>query len=113
MGRGAFVNYHTETLVGELATIPQPDRGALYLAMDRYAKGDRTGFTLRNYGAGLLMVKKDRLSGRALFSHDEETGPRPVLLLAYKKESDEAPSHIIVTARERRGRWIEARRRNG
>ena len=65
----------------------------------------------KNYGGGLLMLKKNRTSGRLLFSNDPECGPRPVSLLFYKKESDEAPAHLIATARERRGRWIEARKR--
>ena len=77
--------------------------------MQRYAKGDEAGFTVRDYGEGLLMIKKDGLSGRCLFfTYDEIDPTRLVALLAYKKEGDEAPRHILDAARERRGRYIEA-----
>ena len=111
--RGKFINYDNETIAAELGGIPSPDLGLLFSAMGRYSEGDDVGFTIKDYDEGLLMLKKDRRNGRLLFSHDATTGPRPVSLLAYKKESQKAPQNLIATARERRGRWIEARKRGG
>jgi len=94
-----------------MRTIPQPDRGLLFFAMQRFARGDDAGFTLKDYGDGLLMLKKKGRSGRSLFfTYDENDKAKLVLLLAYKKESDEAPESLVRTARERRGRYIGQRK---
>lgn len=91
--------------------IPQPDRGLLFFAMQRFAQGDDAGFMLRAYGDDLLMLKKKGRSGRSLFfTYDDKDNTKLVLLLAYKKESDEAPESLIRTARERRRRYIESRK---
>jgi hypothetical protein len=97
--------------VAECASIAQPDRGALFHAQDRYAKGEDAGFVVKDYSGGLLMLKKARMAGRCLFFPFEEAGEiYLIFLLAFKKESDEAPAHLIETARERRGNYIESRR---
>lgn len=94
-----------------MRTISQPDRGLLFFAMERYAKGDDAGFTVRNYGGDLFMLKKSGSSGRSLFfTFDEADRTKLVVLLAYKKESHEAPAHLIDSARRRRLRYIEARK---
>jgi hypothetical protein len=94
-----------------MRTIPQPDRGLLFFAMQRFAQGDDAGFTLKDYGDDLLMLKKKGRSGRSLFiTYDEKDKTKLVLLLAYKKESDEAPASLIKSARERRRRYIERRK---
>jgi len=109
--RGTWTNFDDEVLVAEMRTIPQPDRGLLFFAMERYAKGDEAGFVVKDYGGDLFMLKKRGRSGRSLFfTYDETDRTKLVLLLAYKKESDEAPDHLIEAARSRRGRYIEARR---
>lgn len=55
------------------------------------------------------MIKAtNHTSGRCLFfTIDTEEPTKLVALLAYKKESDEAPESLIRTARERRGRYLE------
>jgi len=109
--RGTWTNFDDEILVGEMRTIPQPDRGLLFFAMQRFAQGDEAGFTLKDYGGDLFMLKKKGRSGRSLFfTYDEADRTKLVLLLAYKKESDEAPDSLIRAARERRGRYIEKQR---
>jgi len=109
--RGTWTNFDDEILVGEMRTIPQPDRGLLFFAMQRFAKGDDAGFTLKAYGDDLFVLKKKGRSGRSLFfTYDEADRTSLVLLLAYKKESDEAPENLINTARERRGSYIARRR---
>ena len=108
--RGTWVNFDDETLVSEMRSIPQPDRGLLFFAMQRFAQGDDAGFTLKDYGNDLLMLKKKGRSGRSLFfTYDEKDKTKLVLLLAYKKESDEAPESLTNTARETRGRYIDGR----
>jgi phage-related protein len=109
--RGTWTNFDDEILVAEMRSIPQPDRGLLFFAMQRFAKGDDAGFTLKDYGDDLLMLKKQGRSGRSLFfTYDEKDKTKLVLLLAYKKESGDAPDNLINTARERRGRYIERRK---
>jgi hypothetical protein len=109
---GTWTNFDDEVLVAEMRAIPQPDRGLLFFAMQRFARGDAAGFTVKNYGDELFMLKKKGRSGRCLFfSFDTSDSARLVLLLAYKKESDEAPESLIKTARERRGRYIESHKR--
>jgi len=67
-------------------------------------------YKVKNYGGGLLMIKSsNRAQGRCLFftlveSDDVET---LVALLAYKKESQEAPKQVIETARARLRRFRE------
>ena len=109
--RGRCRNFDTSTIVSECGKIPQPDRGALFHAQDRYAKGENAGFVVKDYGGGLLMLKKARMAGRCLFFPYEEEGEvYLIFLLAYKKEADEAPSHLIDAARQRRANFIESRR---
>jgi hypothetical protein len=111
--RGTWVNFDDEVLVAEMRTIPQPDRGLLFFAMQRFAQGDDAGFTVKSYGNGLLMLKKKGRSGRCLFfTYDEKDSTKLVLLLAYKKESDEVPESLISTAQGRRGRYINNRKGN-
>ena len=107
--RGRWINCDDATLVAEMRTIPQPDRGLLFFSMDRYAKGDDAGFVLKSYGDGLLMLKKDKRSGRCLFfTHSPDDARTLVLLRAYKKEKDDAPAHLIDAARERMRRYLES-----
>ncbi len=109
--RGQWVNFDDDILVAEMRTIPQPDRGLLFFAMQRFAQGDDAGFTVKDYGDDLFMLKKKGRSGRSLFfTYDERDRTSLVLLLAYKKESDEAPPNLIRTARERRGHYLEKRK---
>jgi hypothetical protein len=61
--RGRWTNFDDDTLVAEMRAIPQPDRGLLFFAMERYAKGDEAGFTLKDYGDDLFMLKKRGRSG--------------------------------------------------
>lgn len=110
--RGRWLNFDDDTLVAEMATIPQPDRGALFYAMDRYAKGEPVGFEVKDYGDDLYMIKaKGERAGRCLFfTFDEKDRTTLVALMAYKKGSQKRPEHLIRAARERRGRYIERRR---
>ena len=109
------MSFDPDTTNAELASIRQPDRGALYWAMERYGLGDPTGWIVKDYGGGLLMLKaKGERQGRCLFfTHDEAEPPRLVALLFYKKEGQDAPSRVIDAARERRGRYLESKRGEG
>lgn len=55
--RGQWINFDDAILVAEMRAIPQPDRGLLFFAMQRFAQGDDAGFTLKDYGDDLLMLK--------------------------------------------------------
>lgn len=58
-----------------------------------------------------LFKATNRTSGRCLFFTIAEEDPTlAVALLGYKKESDEAPKHLVKVARERRGRYLASRR---
>ncbi|MHB8636524.1 MAG: hypothetical protein ACYC96_08630 [Fimbriimonadaceae bacterium] len=110
--RGTWTNFDDDILVAEMRTIPQPDRGLLFFAMQRFARGDDAGFTLKKYGDDLLMLKKNGRSGRSLFfTYDESDETKLVLLLAYKKESDEVPESVLKSARHRRGHYVQRRRK--
>ena len=80
--------------------------------MERYADGIDAGWTVKNYGDGLFMIKaKGQRNGRCLFFTIDEVEPRKlVALLFYKKESQDAPAHLVETARERRGIYLESRK---
>jgi len=70
------------------------------------------GFVVKEYGEGLLMIKAaNRTAGRCLFFSVQELEGTEVLtaLLIYKKESQEAPKHVVETARERLKRCKEER----
>ena len=81
--------------------------------MGRWASGLEGGFVVRDYGDGLLMIKAtNRTAGRCLFfTLDENDSTLAIALLGYKKESNEAPKFLIATARERRRRYLDSRRR--
>jgi len=103
------MSFDSETTNAEFAGIPQPDLRALFTAMGRYGRSLDGGYVVRNYGGDLYMIKAtNHTSGRCLFfTIDTEEPTKLVALLAYKKESDEAPESLIRTARERRGRYLE------
>ena len=68
------------------------------------------GYVIKHYGQGLMMLKaSNRSQGRNLFFFSKrmddptsgETLDQLVVVLIYKKESQEAPSRLIETARQR------------
>lgn len=71
--------------------------------MKAYRLELETGFVVKSYGDGLMMIKAaNRTAGRCLFFMvSGEDSDSLVALLAYKKESDEAPKRVLETALER------------
>lgn len=62
------------------------------------------GFVVKSYGDGLMMIKAaNHTQGRCLFFTVREEQGDEVLtaLVAYKKETQEAPERVIETARKR------------
>ena len=74
--------------------------------MELYQADKNVGYTVKNYGEDLTMIKGHG-QGRCLwFAKDTEkingrVIERLVVLLVYKKESQEAPKRVLRTARER------------
>jgi len=77
--------------------------------MKKYADNEPSGWVVKDYGAGLFMIKAaNQTQGRCLFftvRPQETVGQASteelVALLAYKKETQEAPDQMIETARQR------------
>lgn len=89
----------------EFMALPTVDAAELKFAMQNYQDDLGVGYTVRNYGDGLLMLKpSSRSQGRCLFFYREVVDgvERLVALLIYKKESQEVPVRILKAARERR-----------
>jgi hypothetical protein len=106
-------SFDTETTNAEFLVIPQPDRAALFGAMKAYKLGLPSGYTLKNYGDRLQMIKaSNRTAGRCLFFSVQKAGEDELLvvLLAYKKETDEAPKRLVETARHRMRGYSEGKK---
>ena len=71
--------------------------------MEQFQRGEVSGYTVRNFGDGLMMIKDNR-QGRCLwFSADRVEHGVQILtaLLVYKKETMRVPDRILQTARQR------------
>lgn len=79
-------------------------------AMECYQSSRDVNYTVKNYGNDLLMIK-GRGQGRCLFFGQEivDDMERLIVLLIYKKESQEVPTRVLKTARERMTRYKEHR----
>ncbi len=96
--------FDAETINKEMRDLPQEDYFRLSQAMLAYRMDTGSGYVVKNYGEGLMMVRDgSHGAGRCLFfSVREEQGVEVlVALLVYKKESQEAPKRVIDTARQR------------
>lgn len=96
-------SFDAPTTTAEFLSIPQPDQAALKYAMERYGKSQDVGWTTKDYGRGLRMLKaRNRTAGRCLFTVRRESDTeRLIALLFYKKEADEAPVAVLNSARRR------------
>ena len=106
-----FRAFDPDVINRELASLPQNDFVDLRLAMHRYQEGLEVGYTVKDYGDGLMMIKGGR-QGRCLWFHEgeAENGLRILIaLLIYKKESQEVPDRILRTARARMNQRKENR----
>ena len=102
--------FDQETLKKEFATIPHPDQRKLFFAMENYRDNTGIVYVVKNYGDGLMMIKdRSKGSGRCLFFtvREVEGVEQLVMLIAYKKESDEVPAAVLSTARERMNDYAE------
>lgn len=96
--------FDSETINRELSALPKEDFLHLTQAMLAFRKAQGSGYVVKNYGDGLLMLKDDsKGQGRCLFFSIRKQGDEEVLtaLVVYKKESQEAPARVIKKARQR------------
>lgn len=87
-----------------MRALPQEDYHRLSAAMLAYRLAAASGFQVKNYGQGVMMIKDDsRGQGRCLFFTVRQEGGEEVLtaLLVYKKEGQKAPTNQIAVARAR------------
>lgn len=97
----------------EFAEIPGRDLAALFRAMKKFGLYDPSGWVVKDYGDDLRMIKAANQSqGRCLFfttrevlGNNGEAHEELVVLLAYKKETQEAPAAVIERARQRMRRF--------
>lgn len=101
-----FEAFDQATINEEFLALTRADFRDLTHAMAQYQRGEESGYIVKNYGDGLMMIKGNR-QGRCLwFSTDRIEDGIQVLtaLLVYKKETMRVPDRILQTARERMGR---------
>jgi len=101
-----FEAFDQVTINEEFLALPRADFRDLTHAMAQFQRGEVSGYTIKNYGDGLMMIKGNR-QGRCLwFSPAQfEDGIQVLIaLLVYKKETIRVPDRILQTARERMGR---------
>lgn len=107
---GKFKAFNGRTINDELLDLPQADFLDLCRAMELYQANKNVGYTVKNYGDDLMMIKGSG-QGRCLwFARETEivNGTEVeslIVLLVYKKESQEAPKRVLDTARERLGKY--------
>jgi phage-related protein len=98
-----FRPFDRETIVGELSTLESVHRGKLFFAMECYAKRDELGHAgpalVKRYGGGIEMIRHqdNEYQGRLLFYE----GDAYIILVAYKKETEDVPRRILETAHAR------------
>lgn len=98
-----------ETINREFLSLSDHDAATLKTAMKNYQLDTGVGYTVRNYGEGLWMLKDSgRAQGRCLFFQRQVVADkeRLVAVLVYKKESQEIPARILRTAKERMRQWL-------
>ena len=98
MGR-KFRPFDLDTIRKEFEALSHDDFLDLTHAMKLLQDEAGIGYTVKDYGNGLKMVKGSR-QGRCLWT-EHESGLVMVAVLVYKKESEETPKHIMDTARSR------------
>ncbi|MGV3616128.1 MAG: hypothetical protein ACO1SV_12405 [Fimbriimonas sp.] len=108
--RRKFEPFDPQIVRREFFSLPEDDATALRVAMKSYQIDLGTGYEVKNYGGGLIMLKdRSRGQGRCLFFRKElvvdaatgEEWERLVVVLVYKKESMEVPARVLDTARAR------------
>lgn len=84
----------------------------LFEAMKLYRLDVGIGYTIKNYGDGLLMIKPKDGQGRCLFFTEIELDGQIelVALLSYKKESQKLPEQHKRIALQRRETYLENRK---
>ena len=104
-----FEPFDEAVIIRELRELPRDERRALFWAMESYQNDSGLAYLVKNYGAGLMMIRdRSHGQGRCLF-FKRESVVRPdgtklerlTSLLVYKKESDEVPEAVLKTARQR------------
>ena len=77
--------------------------------MKLFALTANIGYTVKNYGDGLMMIKPKDGQGRCLFFTQVELAGQLELiaLLAYKKESQKLPDSVRRTALARKKTYLE------
>jgi len=105
-----FAAFDDAVIRKEFLELPREDARDLKWAMQNYQDRRDVNYTVKSYGNDLLMIK-GRGQGRCLFFGREvvDEVERLIVLLLYKKESDEVPERVLRTARERMARYKEQR----
>jgi len=103
-----FAPFDDEVIRKEFLDLPRESARDLKWAMVNHQNGRELNYTLRNYGDDLLMIKGHG-QGRCLFFGKEVAGDEEklIVLLIYKKESQEVPERVLRTARDRMRRYKE------
>ena len=93
----------------EFQSLAIDDRIGLFEAMKLFALDASIGYTVKNYGEGLMMVKPKDGQGRCLFfTQIEKAGQLELIaLLAYKKEGQKLPISVRRTAFARKKSYLE------
>jgi hypothetical protein len=102
-----FKAFDVKTINSEFATLPSADLRDLTHAMSLYQQNAGVGYTVKNYGDDLMMIKGSK-QGRCLwFAIGESQNGVEILiaLLVYKKEGQEVPARVMERARERLRRY--------
>lgn len=103
-----FVRFDDAVIRKEFLYLPRESARDLKWAMENYQSGRDVIYTAKSYGGNLMMIKGSG-QGRCLFFGSEVVDDieRLIVLLIYKKESQDLPERILRTARERMTRYKE------
>lgn len=99
-----FEAFNARIINSELRALPFGDASKLMHAMENFQAEFLSGFVVKNYGGGLLMIKStNQGSGRGLFFYSRIVNGVQIcmLVLVYKKESQEVPANVLALARKR------------
>jgi len=117
--RREFVPFHEGTIRKELDELPSKDAAKLASLMSHYEQcglSNPSPAQIDDYGDGLYRLRhiKPAYQGRLLFFASDRTAgfERLVILMAYKKQGQRAPQHIVETAKKRKKQWENEKKKS-
>lgn len=115
--RREFIPFDESIIRKEFLALPDLDRAKMLALIEHYQQcgfGNPSPAQVDDYGGGLYRLRhvKQAYQGRLIFfATDRVAGfERLVILVVFKKQSQDLPQKVLETARYRKKQWEESRK---